>query len=540
MAKAVSKALRRATPLGLTPMALSLAACGSGGEDSSSSSNNDIDVPSIGGGDEDTGSSSNDTDVPSTGDSEEDTGSSSNDTDVPSTGVASISLIGNRGDYNISKTADGYSIVNENMVQTQVQSGQINFSDGGTYLLRDTANIIANAKSHLENYTFGQSLFTANVQWLHTASWWVNTETVDIFVNPQDLLQYPSLGENNVVTAYINISEITGVGDWDPHWNNSWDVNGDDVIDVDVSLLPSYLQGLDFVDFWGNYVVNYWEPEWKEVLFEKIDMVMSQNFDGVMFDCVSRWNFKTDTNPNALADMVSLVIEVTNYIHEKYGNTALATFNMDPQVLIQYPELANIIDGVYQQNSYLNWTGDGQISSSFNAAETTAMAEIMSLAGKTMFVMDHIDTPTNSIFLDFMILSAQSGVIPMISSLRFEDFESYPIYRFSYDGQEEVVGWEYTDYFWSGVGSDMMAGAGGADTYVFAPGSVNNMILDFNPENDRLVFLDEELNIPSDLTATKELTIDGDLEVSSISGASVVLVGCDLDSIIDVYNGVLV
>ena len=48
MAKAVSKALRRATPLGLTPMALSLAACGSGGEDSSSSSNNDIDVPSMG------------------------------------------------------------------------------------------------------------------------------------------------------------------------------------------------------------------------------------------------------------------------------------------------------------------------------------------------------------------------------------------------------------------------------------------------------------------------------------------------------------
>ena len=42
MDKAVSKVLRRATPLGLTPMALSLAACGSGGEDSFSSSNNDM------------------------------------------------------------------------------------------------------------------------------------------------------------------------------------------------------------------------------------------------------------------------------------------------------------------------------------------------------------------------------------------------------------------------------------------------------------------------------------------------------------------
>ena len=52
MAKPVSKSLRKATPLGLTPMALSLAACGSGGEDSNSSPNNDIDLPTTGGSDE--------------------------------------------------------------------------------------------------------------------------------------------------------------------------------------------------------------------------------------------------------------------------------------------------------------------------------------------------------------------------------------------------------------------------------------------------------------------------------------------------------
>ena len=57
MAKAVSTAIRRATPFGITPVALSLAACGGGGEDSISYSNDETDVPSIGGGDGGSGSS---------------------------------------------------------------------------------------------------------------------------------------------------------------------------------------------------------------------------------------------------------------------------------------------------------------------------------------------------------------------------------------------------------------------------------------------------------------------------------------------------
>lgn len=494
MVKTVSKALRRAAPLGLTPMALSLAACG-GGEDGSEINSNDENIV--------------------------------------------FSLAGNRGDYHIDSINGLYFITSSSGVTNSYDNGTVQFTDGGIYVLRDTASIIARASSHLENYAFYENLANANVSWLHTGAWWGSSDSQNVFENPEDILQYPSLGNHSVVTAYINISEITGVGGWDPHWDQSWDQNGDNLIDVPEDQLPSYLQGLDLNEYWGNYVVNYWEPEWKNIIFEKIDIVMAQNFDGVMFDVTTGWQDKVDTNPNALQDMADLIVEVTNYIHQNYGNTALSTFNMGVNVLINYPELSELVDAIYQQNSYFQWTGSGEVSESFEPNITLQMSDIMGDQNKLMFVMDHVNDPTEDNFVSYLVQSVDTNTVPMIASHLFENFEDYPIYRFSYDGSEILEGWEFQDYFWSGVGNDIFAGNGGEDVFAFSASSSGNVIVDFDPDNDKIVFLDNDLQVLDHNDLSKITTDTGDLQISSTLGATVILQGCDAGNVIDVHSSFL-
>lgn len=454
-------------------------------------------------------------------------------------GTNFINLLGNRSDYSIDATGSGYTISTHGQALSNHAGGTISFSDGGMYLLRDTGAIIANGISHLENYSSYNELLKTNVTWLHTGATWGDTQKTGVFEIPETLLQYPSLGDTAVVTAYINIAEITGIGGWDPHWDPSWDANNDNLIDVDESALPSYLQGLDLNEYWGNYIVNYWEPEWKQTLFEKIDYVMAQNFDGVMFDVTTAWSAKLDSNPNALNDMATLMADVTNYIHTNYGNTALSTFNIGPNVLREHPELAKVIDAAYFQNSYFQWTGDGEISDYYDPDVVDLIQEIFEAEGKVLYVMDHVNDPTTDNYLTYLINSLETDTVPMIGSHLFENFTNYPIYRITAETSEHVTGWEHSDIFYSDASDVVFSGNGGNDIFAFSSNSENNIILDFDSAKDQIVFFDTTYAILAPSEVTKVQGTDGTLELICSNGASVMLENFDFNQPLDLYSGVI-
>lgn len=447
-----------------------------------------------------------------------------------------INLTGNRSDYKIDATTSGFIISTSDETISTPTNGSVAFSDGGTYLLRDTKSIIAKASSHLENYSLPDDLISSKAIWLHTGAYFSNTAHANVLINPEDILQFPSRGYDTVNTAYINISEITGVGNSDPFWNEAWDANGDNIIDLSEDQLPVYLQGLDYNTDWGNYVVNYWESEWKDVLFDKIDIVMSQNFDGVMFDVTTGWMKKIENNPNAISDMAILMEEVTSYIHNTYGNTALATFNIGFNVLQEHPELAKIIDAAYFQNSYFKWTGDGSMSESYNPDQINIIKDIFNSEGKALFVMDHLNDPTDQLLIDYLINSVETSTVPMIGSKLFENFTDYPIYRITMQETQNLSGWENTDIFYSDADTVNLSGNGGNDIFTFAVDSRHNTITDFDPNNDRVIFFDASYNVLDSSDVTKTQNSDGSLELLCSTGASVILENCETGQPINIYS----
>ena len=95
--------------------------------------------------------------------------------------------------------------------------------------------------------------------------------------------------------AYISIGEAEN---YRFYWNSSWDADNNGIPDP---TAPAWL-GPENPNWPGNYKVQYWNDEWKRIIFNYVDTVMSQGFNGIYCDiirseerrvgkeCRSRWS----------------------------------------------------------------------------------------------------------------------------------------------------------------------------------------------------------------------------------------------------------
>lgn len=103
---------------------------------------------------------------------------------------------------------------------------------------------------------------------------------VDLFWNDQQLtsgdiaqLQSKQGGGSRLVLAYMSIGEAE---DYRYYWQSSWS-----------SSPPSWLKG-ENPDWPGNYLVEYWDVQWQQIIFGSADSylgrILNCGFDGVYLD----------------------------------------------------------------------------------------------------------------------------------------------------------------------------------------------------------------------------------------------------------------
>ena len=96
--------------------------------------------------------------------------------------------------------------------------------------------------------------------------------------------------------SYLSIGEAEN---YRYYWQLSWDTN------------PPAWMGPVNPDWPGNYKVRFWDPQWQALVFDYVDTIMSQGFDGIYLDIVDAWYYWTDENPEEpMAD--SLMIDFIN------------------------------------------------------------------------------------------------------------------------------------------------------------------------------------------------------------------------------------
>ncbi len=85
------------------------------------------------------------------------------------------------------------------------------------------------------------------------------------------MLKVKANGGTRLLLCYVSIGEAEDYREyWDPGWS---------------ATPPDWLLE-ENPDWPGNYPVQYWHPEWQEIVFEMMDAVLAAGFDGVYLDRV--------------------------------------------------------------------------------------------------------------------------------------------------------------------------------------------------------------------------------------------------------------
>lgn len=420
-----------------------------------------------------------------------------------------------RTEYSLDLIGEGTSVLHHATGERTIVpfGSEMHFSNGIRYS-KNTSAIIHNIRSHAETYTSWNDIVDLPVDFLRTAmnhTWEGKSpqESIDsINTCPYAFPDKP----DRVAVAYINLMSfsITGVN-WDFACDSSWDSDNDYLIDDNVTDLPDYVDKNVFDEEWKGYVVAYWTESWKNILKKKVDLVATENFDGVMFDLTTGyWSWMRAYPDSNLDDLrqksVTVIKEISDYAKSKYGNAFLITANLDSNVNLYFEDLGYYIDGGYFQNAFFNWDGSGIINDYgfSNLAQNNIKSLIDFVKGQNISLlnMDHLGTGPVTPGLDFenyndqiteekLLLifrwAAESNFLPYITTVFMSEKPYGKIPRFSriipdkaaFENTEYndwVIGSNADDVVVTGVGADLFYGGEGNDYY------------EGGPDNDTVLF----------------------------------------------------
>ncbi len=208
--------------------------------------------------------------------------------------------------------------------------------------------------------------------------------------------------------AYISIGEAE---DYRFYWNESWKENP-----------PAWL-GPENPDWEGNYVVKYWDGEWKEIVFRYLDRIIAQGFAGVYLDRVDvYWFWAESHNESWTAEqMIGFILEIANYTRSKAGR-GFIIIPQNGEYLLEHDKetLLATVSGWASEDVFYN----GLKPSPWTAEKVPLLERVVN-AGKPVFVVDYVDDGTRSEenlarILDFIEKARRAGFIPYAT---FEDRE---------------------------------------------------------------------------------------------------------------------
>jgi endo-alpha-1,4-polygalactosaminidase (GH114 family) len=404
-----------------------------------------------------------------------------------------------RTEYLLNANAGATDVIDKSTgALTRVPFGEAMIFNGAPKYSKDTRDLLQNIRAHSESYAHWDQLADLPVDFLRTGLWyeyegggWGSGQ-----LSRTTRFRFPDRA-NKVVVAYVNATEFSGVGDWDPSFNPRWDVNGDDVIDPGVANLPPYVDVNVFNADWKNYVSLYWTEAWRDQLRQKIDFVAAQHFDGLMLDVMTGYWTWANTYPGMdvsglRQQTVELFRWISAYARTTYGSAFVVTVNLDPDAKSYFGDLGVHIDAGYYQNAFFEWNGSGVVNGygvSTNADRFTNPAiDYVKAQGLAVLDMDHLGIGTPPPGLNFQDFNDRITAVNLLKLFRWalesgstpfavEVFMGPPyalVPRFvrvlanrpglaGTAHPDWVIGSGAADTIDAGGGDDTVAGLGGAD-----------------------------------------------------------------------------
>lgn len=173
--------------------------------------------------------------------------------------------------------------------------------------------------------------------------------------------------------AYLSIGEAE---DYRAYWQSGWKVGS-----------PAWIKN-ENPNWKGNYLVEYWNPEWQTIILAYLDKIIAQGFDGAYLDLVDAYQ---SFNGDSRQKMVDWVCRISQYARAKNPNFKIVPQNASE--LIYQPGYAACVDATGNEETWFNAT-DKATSSATRQAQLKDYAEWRRL-GKPVFLVDYARQAAN-------------------------------------------------------------------------------------------------------------------------------------------------
>ncbi len=175
-----------------------------------------------------------------------------------------------------------------------------------------------------------------------------------------------------LVLSYMSIGEAE---DYRFYWRREWYENP-----------PDWL-GPENPEWKGNYATRYWQREWKKIVFQYLEEVKREGFDGVYLDKVDEFEYWADVGVASEETLASSMVSFIEDISERAG-TMLIIIQNGERLLEFRKYLLRFVNGIGVEDLWYNGTREKKSS---EIATRLKYIRKFDKAGKIVLVIDYVD-----------------------------------------------------------------------------------------------------------------------------------------------------
>jgi cysteinyl-tRNA synthetase, unknown class len=196
-----------------------------------------------------------------------------------------------------------------------------------------------------------------------------------------DLMRTKTDGSPRIILAYFSIGEAEN---YRYYWQDSW-----------LQSRPEWLEP-ENPEWPGNYLVQYWHPQWQALLFGSpdayLDRIIAAGFDGVYLDGVDKFEQWQSRRPAAAGDMVGLIGAIASYGRERRPGFLVVPQNGDG--LLSNVDFVRTIDGFGREDLLYNEKAPDERNLQRNIADSLRQLRPLAAAGKPVFAVEYTTDAT--------------------------------------------------------------------------------------------------------------------------------------------------
>jgi cysteinyl-tRNA synthetase, unknown class len=196
-------------------------------------------------------------------------------------------------------------------------------------------------------------------------------------------------GSRRLVLAYLSIGEAER---YRYYWDDTW---------LEPATRPAWLGPVN-PQWIGNYLVEYWRPEWQSLMFgasdSYLDRVLDAGFDGIYLDRADVYEQFKD-RPSAQADMVRFLTRLMDHARKIKPDAVVVLQNAEE--LWRNKDIRARVDGAAKESLYYNpdvghpgAVGDAAPPGEHEAS--LADLKVARKAGRKVMVVEYLADPVKA------------------------------------------------------------------------------------------------------------------------------------------------